>query len=520
MNKEILKLCLQEGFLLDRTILESLSKIEEQLAKKIVFFITRLNIKENLITKKFISENYSVLAKLFEADPNADSIKSFFLGMGIEGNAIVSSVDKELKRTEWTTKREVKIISSSNLVPKKIMVQDFVDHFRGRYEQLKLILLDKNLENLKSLRRMTKDRESYYIIVCVLDKRITKSGNILLEVEDLNGVAMVLVNSNKKELFVKAKNILLDEVIAIGVSGNNEVLFANDIIYPDSALGEKKSAKEEVLAAFISDIHSGSTMFLEENFVKFIKWLNGEEGSDQQKLFAKKIKYLFVNGDLVDGVGHFPGQEKWLNILDMRGQYEKIIQLFKLIRKDVNIIISPGNHDAVWVGEPQPVIDKKWAGELHEMNNVFLVTNPAMIEIESCFNVLMYHGASMHGIIHEIDELRMVYKTDSPTKVVKEMLKRRHLALTHGSVDYLPCEKEDRLLIKMIPDIITTADLHRQEVGNYNNILVIATSCWQSLTPFQEKVGNHPDFCKVPVFNLKTREVKVIDFSSDRKEGD
>ena len=30
----------------------------------------------------------------------------------------------------------------------------------------------------------------------------------------------------------------------------------------------------------------------------------------------------------------------------------------------------------------------------------------------------------------------------------------------------------------------------------------------------EEKIGNIPDPCKVPVFNIKTHELKVLDFSS------
>ena len=45
-------------------------------------------------------------------------------------------------------------------------------------------------------------------------------------------------------------------------------------------------------------------------------------------------------------------------------------------------------------------------------------------------------------------------------------------------------------------------------------MLVITGSCWQAQTQFEEKVGNIPDTCKVPVLNLKTRELNVFDFSS------
>ena len=47
---------------------------------------------------------------------------------------------------------------------------------------------------------------------------------------------------------------------------------------------------------------------------------------------------------------------------------------------------------------------------------------------------------------------------------------------------------------------------------------MIASSCWQSTTPFEEKVGNHPDPCKVPVLNLQTGAIKIIDFSDDDEE--
>lgn len=74
------------------------------------------------------------------------------------------------------------------------------------------------------------------------------------------------------------------------------------------------------------------------------------------------------------------------------------------------------------------------------------------------------------------------------------------------------------MVIDFIPDIICTGDQHRPEISSYNNILLIASSCWQDKTPFEEKVGHEPDPCKVPIFNLKTREVKIMDFSSNENE--
>ena len=126
--------------------------------------------------------------------------------------------------------------------------------------------------------------------------------------------------------------------------------------------------------------------------------------------------------------------------------------------------------------------------------------------------VLMYHGASMHNIINEVEELRLSNAHSTPAKVVKHLLLRRHLSPVHGAGIYIPNKNEDPMLIKEIPDIITTGDLHRSDIEKYNGILIIANSCWQTQTAFEEKVGNQPDLCKVPVLNLKTGQIKILDF--------
>jgi hypothetical protein len=48
--------------------------------------------------------------------------------------------------------------------------------------------------------------------------------------------------------------------------------------------------------------------------------------------------------------------------------------------------------------------------------------------------------------------------------------------------------------------------------------LIICSSCWQSITPFEEKVGNLPDPCKVPIVNLQTGALKILDFSDNNEE--
>lgn len=96
------------------------------------------------------------------------------------------------------------------------------------------------------------------------------------------------------------------------------------------------------------------------------------------------------------------------------------------------------------------------------------------------------------------------------------MLKRRHLAPTHGvtpSIVYVPNPQHDPMVIQEVPDVLCTGEVHRLDIETYNGVLIITGSCWQSQTEFEERVGNVPDPCKVPLLNLKTRELKILDFT-------
>ena len=516
MASEILKLCMGKGFLLDKEMLELLSGLTDEGAKNVIGVLGSLGIEERVINKRLFETHFDKFRNLLIAEQGKDEMHNFFEGMGYKKGDEVEVVVEDVLDEGGCGK--VKLISAPAFPQKKVEVKDFVKHFRSRYESIKTMLETHDFENLTSIRKIGQNRGSYTIIAAVSNKRMTKNKNLFLEVEDMTGTSIVLVNQNKKEVFDKARDLLNDDIVAFTVSGTSEMLFANDVIFPEASLSEKRRSEFDEYVAFAGDFHAGSTMFLEKNLLKFVKWLNGEEGDERQRAIAKKVKYLLLTGDNIDGVGHYPGQDKYLIQDTTQGQYEKVEEIIKLIRKDIKIIMCPGQHDAVWVGEPQPIIGERFAEGLHQMENLTLVPNPALVEIDGGFRILMYHGASINRFIDEIPEIRTNFGHSSPTRVVREMLRRRHLAPIHGGMDYIPCEKGDPMVIDKIPDIIATADQHRSEVSTYNNILMIASSCWQSITPFEEKVGNVPDPCKVPLFNLKTREIKIIDFSDEVRE--
>jgi DNA polymerase II small subunit len=127
-------------------------------------------------------------------------------------------------------------------------------------------------------------------------------------------------------------------------------------------------------------------------------------------------------------------------------------------------------------------------------------------------DVMMYHGYSFDYYVAEVDSLRSKGGYDRADLIMKFLLKRRHLAPSHLSSQYIPDTKKDPLVIEKVPDILISGHIHKTATANYRNTTLICGSCWQGKTLFQEKVGHNPEPSRVPVINLQTREVKILKF--------
>jgi len=521
---------MEKGCLIDQEVCEILEKLDNfEITKKIIDSLTQ-GLSQKIITKSTVMKNSSQIQRVVGQKVEQTTIEKIWISLGINielsKKETISEEKEKLQKPKnhGISPGKVKVISTYQGLEKKIEVKDFIKHFRARFEGMKNLLADRpELEGLTSINKIGIKRQSLSLIGLVTSKRLTKNKNLILEVEDPTGRINVLINKDKEEVYAKGKEILLDDIIGIKAMGDREFLFVNDILYPDSMLEEKHRIGNDESIAFISDVHVGSKLFLKESFLKFIDWINGMLGDEEERQEALKIKYLLIVGDTVDGVGVYPGQEKGLEIPDIEKQYDELARYLKMIRSDITIILSPGQHDSVRVAEPQPSIGTDYGSALHEIPNLILVSNPSVIEVgigldkegleTKGFRILMYHGASFHPIINELEELRLSRAYDNPTKVIKYLLKRRHLSPTHSFTPYIPHTDKDPMFIDIVPDIVATGDLHKSDIDIYNNILLIASSCWQATTPFEEKVGNHPDPCKVPLLNLKTRKLKVLDFT-------
>ncbi|MBD3249266.1 DNA-directed DNA polymerase II small subunit [Candidatus Woesearchaeota archaeon] len=429
---------------------------------------------------------------------------------------------KQEKETQIYTKNSsVNITSTYKEDYKKRDITDFVAYFNARYKSIENILMNRQeLANIISISRIKDkpEKDSVAFIGIVKEKQQTANNNTILELEDPTGTVKVLINKNKPDMFDSAKDIVLDETIGIvGVTGNN-IVFANNILWPDVPIqSELKKSPDESYAIFLSDVHIGSNNFLEKKFNNFIHWLNKEIGDENQKKIVNNISYIFIVGDLIDGLGIYPGQEDELVIKEIKQQYSEAARLLKKLPSHINIIICPGNHDALRIAEPQPEFYKDFAEDLWNLPNVSIVSNPSTVNIHSSegfpgFDVLLYHGYSFDHYVSNVESIRNNGGYDRADLIMKFLLQRRHLAPTHTSTLYIPDSTRDPLVIDKIPDFFATGHIHKCSVADYRNITMICGSCWQAKTPFQEKVGHHPEPARVPIVNLQTREIKIMKF--------
>ncbi|MEF8880889.1 MAG: metallophosphoesterase, partial [Candidatus Nanohaloarchaea archaeon] len=238
---------------------------------------------------------------------------------------------------------------------------------------------------------------------------------------------------------------------------------------------------------------------------RFGDWLASE---------SHNIGYIFMPGDLVEGVGIYPGQEEELEVKDIYKQYELFEEWFQKIPEDVQVIASPGNHDITRLAEPQPRMPDKVFPEIRDYNNFNLVQNPQMVRVHGIrskgIKNLMYHGYSFDGHVDRIKELReKAY--DDPHHVMIDLLKRRHLAPTYGS-NMLSPEGEDNMVIEEKPDVFVAGHFHSHANTTYKGVNVVASSTFQAQTEFQKRMGHEPDPGKVTLLDLNTRKSEVKQF--------
>ncbi|WP_281195873.1 DNA-directed DNA polymerase II small subunit [Halorubrum sp. F4] len=380
---------------------------------------------------------------------------------------------------------------------------DFVRTFRDRYERLSALLRGRvNHRPAEAIADMPGGSDAA-MIGLVNDVRSTKSGHWLIELEDTTGTFPALVMKDKGLADV-VDEILMDECLAIEgtLADDSGILFADSLHFPDvprtRVIG---GADRHVQAALISDVHVGSQEFIADAWSRFTDWLHTPE--------AEPVEYLLLAGDMVEGVGVYPDQDEELDVVDIYEQYELFAEYLKEVPADTEIVMIPGNHDAVRLAEPQPGFSEE-IRSIMDVHDARIVSNPATVSVEGV-DVLMYHGVSLDEVIAELPEEKASY--DEPHKAMYQLLKKRHVAPQFGGHTRVAPEERDYLVIDDVPDVFHTGHVHKLGWGKYHDVLAVNSGCWQAQTDFQKSVNIDPDAGYAPILDLDTLEMTVRKFT-------
>ncbi len=342
-------------------------------------------------------------------------------------------------------------------------------------------------------------------IAGLLSGRINRRNNVEVILDDPSGTMRVTCQDDA--VARAAMEAPLDSMVVAEVfKSRSGQLRAGSLVLPDVPGKRVVSSSHRAYAVLLSDLHVGSHMFLSEDFRRFIQWLNGGLGDLD---VVNRVKYLIVAGDIVDGVGVYPGQELQLDERDPKKQYEMAARLLRQIPSRIQIVISPGNHDAVRQALPQPAVGLDLAESLYGMDNVRWVGDPCYVKLHGTM-FLIYHGKSLDDVIATTPDLSY----DRPTDAMKLLLRSRHLAPTYGKRTALSPELRDFMVIDPVPDVLHSGHVHTFGELTYRGTLLINSGTWQAQTRFQANMGLDPTPSLIPVVDLSTMKVLRRNFGA------
>ncbi len=390
-------------------------------------------------------------------------------------------------------------------------LNEYSSYFQDRFKRIERVLRQRmDVRAATPIAEALKSQPKTKLkIICMLTEKRDAKNNIILSVEDLQGNATIMVPQKAPEEVKKKALMILPDTIfcAAVIKTRSDLLMAEDIILPEVGRKPPNRANEPIYAVLTSDIHVGSTKFNKKAFKNFIQWLRGKYGSPSMQEIAGRVKYVLVAGDIVDGIGIYPDQQKELTIRNIHKQYNFAAKYLSKIPDYIEIVISPGNHDAARKSQPQPAIPEGYLNGIKGKNNIHSVGSPCYLSIHGV-EVLMFHGVSLNDIIGVVPGM----DNDHPEKSMKLLLQGRHLAPVYGGKTMLSPENRDFLVVDKVPDIFHAGHIHVLGFCNYRGVLVVNSGGWQEQTDYMEKLGLVPTPGKVPVVNLQTLETTVLSF--------
>lgn len=350
--------------------------------------------------------------------------------------------------------------------------------FADRYLRLSRILRGRGaLSNLQPVENARPGAGPMSIIGMVREVRTTaRQHHTILVVEDETGVTNVLIPRDSP---LARGPFISDEVVGLSLEFSKDPKQAPRAVAlerPDVPAGRPPGhASRPARALFLSDLHVGSKSFLADAWGQLIDFTHGRGPFGEE---ARGIEFVVIAGDLVDGIGIYPRQERDLAILDILEQYTELGRRLQELPSNLTIVVIPGNHDAVSPAEPQPALAPSVTKCLPP--NVRSLPNPATFSLYGAL-VEAYHGRSFDDLIPALPGASY----GRPTDVMKRMLAMRHLAPIYGGRTPLAPLVRDGLVIDPAPDVLVTGHAHTYGVDRYRDVLLLNVSTWQGETEYQ-----------------------------------
>ncbi|MFX1280163.1 MAG: metallophosphoesterase [Promethearchaeota archaeon] len=398
--------------------------------------------------------------------------------------------------------------------------KDFYDLTLDKFNRLRTLMRKRtevhNADNINNILRLS-SRVEVSLIGLVNEIRITKNGFYLITLEDLTGLINVIIrkDTENQDNVKIAERTLNDQMLYIegtynpGDKGKSGVIYGNYISKIDIPRDfEPNKSSDPLSIVLTSDTHIGSKEFEAKLWKRFIEFLNGKIGNKAQRDRAGRIKYLVINGDLIDGIGVYPAQENDLLISNIYEQFHKAAEFLTEIPDYIKIFYSSGNHEPVRNAIPRPAVPKKYSKELIDIG-VKCIGNPSIIKTHDV-NTLIFHGDS----ILDLNMLIPGMEHTKSAETMKEFLKCRHLAPVYGKKTQIAPTQKDWLIIDKIPDIFHTGHIHINDMDTYNNVILVNSGCFQSQTEFMNSLGIHPTPGIISIVDLDTLRGTQLDLKS------
>jgi DNA polymerase II small subunit len=388
-------------------------------------------------------------------------------------------------------------------------VNEFSQYFHSRFLKLRRLIERRGLSFIPvSEASRLKDGDEANLVVMVMGRTET-SKTVVLECDDPSGSIRLIAPKRNSDLIAVVSDLLMDQVVGVRVRRIGQSYLLQDVLHPDVEGGRTVVRYDipETYACLISDTHVGSKKFMDDVFQSFLDWIC--RGRDA---VAKRVRYLIIDGDLVDGIGVYPGQERELAIRDVEEQFKAAASLLADMPEHVKILYCPGNHEPVRKALPQPPIQERYRQIFGSRHDIHFATNPFKAKIGGR-SFLVYHGQSLDEVIQSLPNVSYSTLERDVGHVLTTLLKARHLAPVYGENTQILPLPEDCLVIDDVPDILHTGHIHRVASLNYHGVQLVNSGAWQEQTEYQRLLGIEPSIGTSVLVELSTMRATVRFFT-------